>query len=219
MTSDVSKKKTVAASGQDVISGKKNPQPRSASDIINKKTVSHDRRVTGYTRVKSGELRRRPASRTPDMSNPNARVVNPGVSIGSLTTAKRERTAALPAVRTEPTVRTISDTKKQAFPFSIVFMSLICSVLFMYMIFNYVKINEHTSAVSDLKKEIATLSAEKDDLTAKLDRKNDLTYIEKVAKEQLGMVKIDEIIKKYVTMDPDDVITSFGKNTGTSSAD
>lgn len=89
----------------------------------------------------------------------------------------------------------------------------------MYMIFNYVKINEHTSAVSDLKKEIATLSAEKDDLTAKLDRKNDLTYIEKVAKEQLGMVKIDEIIKKYVTMDPDDVITSFGKNTGTSSAD
>ena len=53
MTSDVSKKKTVAASGQDVISGKKNPRPRSASDIINKKTVSHDRRVTGYTRVKS----------------------------------------------------------------------------------------------------------------------------------------------------------------------
>lgn len=73
MTSDVSKKKTVAASGQDVISGKKNPRPRSASDIINKKTVSHDRRVTGYTRVKSGELRRRPASRTPDMSNPKDR--------------------------------------------------------------------------------------------------------------------------------------------------
>lgn len=219
MTSDVSKKKTAAASGQDVISGKKNPQPRAASDIINKKKAPRDRRVTGYTRVKSGELKRRTVSRTPDMSRPNARVVNPGVSIGSLTNVRREKVSALPAVRTEPTVRTISDTKKQAFPFSIVFMSLICSVLFMYMIFNYVKINEHTSAVSDLKSEIATLSAEKDDLTAKLDRKYDLTYIEEVAKDQLGMVKIDEIIKKYVTMDPDDVITPFGKNTGTSSAD
>lgn len=217
MTSDVSKKKTVAASGQDIISAKKNSRPQTASDIKNKTTISHDRRVTGYTRVKSGELKRRTVSRTPDMSRPNARVVNPGVSIGSLPTVKREKVAALPAVRTDPTVRTISDTKKQTFPFSIVFMSLICSVLFMYMIFNYVKINEHTSAVSDLKKEISTLSAEKDDLTAKLDIKNDLTYIEQVAREQLGMVKIDEIIKKYVTMDPDDIITSFGKGTDTSS--
>lgn len=219
MTSDVSKKKTVAASGQDVISGKKNPRPRSASDIINKKTVSHDRRVTGYTRVKSGELRRPSGIKDSPICQIPTQSGEPRCLDRLSYNGKARKTAALPAVRTEPTVRTISDTKKQAFPFSIVFMSLICSVLFMYMIFNYVKINEHTSAVSDLKKEIATLSAEKDDLTAKLDRKNDLTYIEKVAKEQLGMVKIDEIIKKYVTMDPDDVITSFGKNTGTSSAD
>ena len=87
------------------------------------------------------------------------------------------------------------------------------------MIFNYVQINEHTSTVSDLKAEIATLGIEKDDLTAKLDKKNDLTYIEKVAREDLGMVKIDEIIKNYINIDSDDVITSFDKNSKTSSAD
>jgi len=47
---------------------------------------------------------------------------------------------------------------------------------------------------------------EKNDLNAKLDLKNDLVYIEKVAREELGMVKIDEITKKYITMDPGDVI-------------
>ena len=54
---------------------------------------------------------------------------------------------------------------------------------------------------------IATLSTERNDLSAKLDRKNDLNYIETVAVEQLGMVKIDEITKRYVTIDPGETIT------------
>ncbi len=165
-----------------------------------------DRRVTGYTRVKSGDLKRRSVTRSPDMSNPNGRILNPNMSLGAVPAAK-EKAVPVAAVRVEPKVRTISDTHKVAFPYSIVFLSLICSVLFFYMIFNYVQINEHTNTVSDLKNEISTLSNERDDLSAKLDLKNDLVYIEKVAREELGMVKIDEITKKYITMDPGDVIT------------
>ena len=33
------------------------------------------------------------------------------------------------------------------------------------------------------------------------------------------MVTIDEIIKKYINMDPGDIITSFGNNPDSSSAD
>lgn len=208
MTTDVTKKKTIPASDSADIhtpSASKTATSRGSA-----KRGPRDRRVTGYTRIKSGEHKRRAVTRTPDMSNPNGRVMNPNVSLGSVP-AKAEKEKAIPvaAVHVEPKVRTITDTHKVSFPYSIVFLSLICSVLFFYMIFNYVQINEHTSAVSDLKNEIATLSVEKNDLNAKLDLKNDLVYIEKVAREELGMVKIDEITKKYITMDPGDVIKPF----------
>ncbi len=208
MTTDVTKKKTIPASNSADIH---NPSAtKTAACRGPAKRGPRDRRVTGYTRIKSGEHKRRSVTRTPDMSNPNGRVMNPNVSLGSVP-MKKEKEKAIPvaSVHVEPKVRTISDTHKVSFPYSIVFLSLICSILFFYMIFNYVQINEQTSFVSDLKNEIATLSTEKNDLSAKLDLKNDLVYIEKVAREELGMVKIDEITKKYITMDPGDVITPF----------
>ncbi|MBQ8254599.1 MAG: septum formation initiator family protein [Clostridia bacterium] len=174
---------------------------------------SSKERSNGYSRIKSGEHKRRSVTRSPNMSNPNGRAAKPEVALGSLPVKAPAKKMAVPvaSVRTEPTVRTVTDTTKVAFPYSVVFLSLLCSLLFFYMIFNYVQINEHTSTVSDLKSEIATLSFEAEDLTAKLDMKNDLTVIEKIAKEKLGMVTVDEIAKKYITMDPDDTIDPSGK--------
>ncbi len=172
-----------------------------------------NRRVNGYSRIKSGEHKRRTVTRSPDMSKPNARAAKADVAVGSLPVKAPAKKMAVPvaSVRTEPTVRTVTDTTKVAFPYSVVFLSLLCSLLFFYMIFNYVQINEHTSTISDLKSEIATLSFEAEDLTAKLDMKNDLTLIEQIAKERLGMVTVDEVTKKYITMDPGDTINPNGK--------
>ena len=213
MTSDVTK-------GSKVIDGEANnasskTRPNSHSKPINSK----NNRKNGYSRVKGGDLKRRRVTRNPDMSNPNARALNPNVSIGSVPAKLQKESKIIPVagVRVEPTVRTVTDTTKVPFPYSIVFLSLICSLLFFYMIFNYVQINEHTSAISDLKSEIATLSFEADELTTKLDMKNDITYIEKVATEKLGMVKIDEIVKKYITMDPGDVINPTKSGTSVDS--
>ncbi len=185
--------------GSAPVNGKaKNPSPAPRST---------DRRVTGYTRVKSGELKRRSVTRTPDMSHPDAKVSRPNVTVGSLPTAKERPYVA--ALTVEPRVRTVTDTKKTPFPYAIIFLSLLCSVLFMYMIFNYVEINERTAAIADLKSEITSLDKEENDLNTALDKKNDLAYIEKVAREELGMVKIDEVMKKYITMDPGDIINSY----------
>ncbi len=208
MTNDVTKNQSAAS---DVIRTASDGKAKTEPHLPGSRG-SRDRRATGYSRVKSGDLKRRSVTRTPDMSNPNARVVNPHVSLGSLPVVKekkKEKVISAP-VYVEPKVRTVTDTRKVSFPYSIVFLSLICSVLFFYMIFNYVQINEQTAALSDLKNEISTLATEKNDLSAKLDQKNDLVYIEKVAREDLGMVKIDEITKKYITMAPDDTITSYG---------
>lgn len=208
MTTDTIQSKAIPSSDTSRQNeGKKRPVSHSQAPV-------RDHRVTGYTRVKSGDLKRRSVTRSPDMSNPNARAENPNVSLGSMPQVVRPKERVIPvaSVRVEPTVRTITDTRKVAFPFSIVFMALICSLLFLYMIFNYVQINEYTAAVSDLKADIATLSVEAEELNTKLEWKNDLTLIEKIATEELGMVKIDEIPKKYVSMDPGDSITPYNTN-------
>ncbi len=199
MTNDVARTNTA--------NGAKNAK-RPVSDSNSRTANSSDRRVKGYSRIKSGEHKRRGVTRSPNMSNPNARAAKADVALGSIPVSVPAKKMSVPvaSVRTEPTVRTVTDTTKVAFPYSVVFLSLLCSLLFFYMIFNYVQINEHTSTVSDLKSEIATLSFEEEDLTAKLDMKNDLTLIEKIAKEKLGMVTVDEVTKKYITMDPGDTI-------------
>ena len=199
MTNDLSRARTSSTAN-----GRNNSSPVSRSAASN----SSDRYSKGYSRIKSGEHKRRGVTRSPNMSNPNARAAKADLSLGSLPMTAPVKKMAVPvaSVRTEPTVRTVTDTTKVSFPYSVVFLSLLCSLLFFYMIFNYVQINEHTSAVSDLKSEIATLSFEADDLSAKLDIKNDLTLIEKIAKEKLGMVTVDEVTKKYITMDPGDTI-------------
>lgn len=209
MTNEMTKSKNVPVSDSDARTGK--VRPRVAQAPV--KGSARDRRVTGYTRVKSGDLKRRSVTRTPDMSNPNARAMNPNVALGSVPVSvpiDKKKAIPVASVHVEPTVHTIVDSQKVAFPYSIVFLALVCSVLFFYMIFNYVQINEHTATVSDLQAEIATLSVEKKELNAKLDKKHDLSYIEQFAREELGMVKLDEITKKYITMDPGDEIIPFG---------
>ncbi len=203
MTNDVTKTRA-KTNGSDAVNTKNNASPVSHA----RPATSSDRRTKGYSRIKSGEHKRRGATRSPDMSKPNAKAVSANVSLGSVpaTVPAKNKVVPVAGARVEPVVRTVTDTRKVSFPYSVVFLSLICSMLFFYMIFNYVQINERTSSVSDLKSEIATLSFEQEELTTKLERKNDLTLIEQLAKEKLGMVKIDEIPKKYITMDPGDVI-------------
>lgn len=212
MTNDVTNTRSNAPAKNDALNNRSNARPVNHAKPNNLK----DRRENGYTRVKSGDLKRRSVTRSPDMSNPSARAKAPSVALGGIPVKAPVKNKALPvaSVHVEPTVRTVTSTTKASFPYSVVFLSLICSLMFFYMIFNYVQINEHTSAVSDLKADIATLSFEADELTTKLDQKNDLTLIEQIATERLGMVKIDEITKKYITMDPGDSINPRNASSG-----
>ncbi len=103
-------------------------------------------------------------------------------------------------------VNTVSVDKKASFPFTIILLALICTLLFAYIIYNYVLIYERTSVVADLRAEISTLSSEVNDLNAKLEMKNDLDVIADLAIYDYGMVRVDEIEKRYVSIDFKDVI-------------
>lgn len=161
----------------------------------------------GYSRVKSGDIKRRQVTRAPDMSNPKARAVAPSVAIGTLPRVQtKTQSPAVAGVYVEPKVHTVIDTTKKAFPLTTILLSVICTILMLFMIINYVKINEYTIVVSKLKSEISDLADEKKTLSAELDKKNDLELIEDIAKNELGMVKLEEIDKRYVAIDAEDSV-------------
>ncbi len=102
-------------------------------------------------------------------------------------------------------VKTVRAEKKKPFPVSALFMSLVCTVLFMFMIVSYVQINEYTLEVSNLRTDLADMVAEDKELTAALEKKNDMLTIEEMAAE-LGMVKADQLTKKHITLTNEDKI-------------
>ncbi len=152
------------------------------------------------------QRKKRTVSRTPDMSNPQSRVKNPGVSLRpaardvSLAEAKKGRTAVKEAqhAKDQLTVQTVTDKRSNPFPFSAILTTLFCTLLFMYMVYNYVEINEYSVRVKTLQKEITALSTQQKDLELSLSKRDDLTVIAERA-EELGMVKLDEVQKFYIS--------------------
>ena len=172
---------------------------------------------TAGDRTAAGELRRRRAvSRTPDMSNPRARRENPSVSLGAVGRASAQ--AKTKANTAEPRIHTIAESERKPFPLAFVFTSLMCSLLFMYMIYNLVRINEYTINISSLKDQLSDLTTSQTELTLKLERKNDLVEIERIATEQYGMVKRDKVTKQYVNVGDGDVIEAEDNGTGDSAS-
>jgi len=74
--------------------------------------------------------------------------------------------------------------------------SIIATVLgfgmLLFICMRYAQINELTHQVGSLEKELASAESLNQQLTAEVDSKTDLNYIEKYAKYQLGMQKPDE---------------------------
>ena len=92
------------------------------------------------------------------------------------------------------------------FPIALIFTALMCSLLFMYMIYNIVRINEYTIDIAKLKSRPSELTAQQNELTLKLEKKNDLVEIERIATQEYGMVKRDKVAKQYVNVGDGDVI-------------
>ena len=110
------------------------------------------------------------------------------------------------AVKELPKVRTIKAKKTVPFPTSVVFVSVICTVLFMFMMLTMAQINEFTQDISALQGRLSELQKQEEDLRLDVEFKNDLRVIESAAVNELGMVKADEVKKQYVIIGNEDKI-------------
>lgn len=103
-------------------------------------------------------------------------------------------------------VTTVKAKTAKPFPISAVVMLTICTLLLMFMVLSYVQINEYTIEVASLRGELSDLAGQKKDLNLSVEQKNDMMEIEKYAKENLGMVKADQLTKKHISLDQQDKV-------------
>ncbi len=106
---------------------------------------------------------------------------------------------------------TITSDKKSPLPITVIFMTLLCTALFMVMVASYVRINEYTVEIEQLQSRLEKLKNERSDLSIELEQKNNLQEIQDYAVNVLGMVKIDRLAKKYITVEVEDKIEVLDK--------
>ncbi len=176
----------------------KRPAPSSAAKA----------RRTESARPTSEQVKRtRPEPKTERSGAPT--VVLGGVPIVE---EKKRRLFFLPA-SDAPSVRTIKAKSKTPFPVSSIFAIVLCTGLFLYMIANFVQINEYSLKLDQMQNELSELSSMQQNLELQLEDRNDMSAISKIAEEELGMVKMDEVEKIYLDGSSEDKI-EISKNAG-----
>jgi len=110
------------------------------------------------------------------------------------------------AARAESSIRTIASKSKTPIPKTFIAGAIVCTLLFMYMIYNMVYINERTRDITELEKELNVLTVRRKELEDELEKKNDLVFIEDYAVNRLGMVKTDRLSRQYISIENEDKI-------------
>lgn len=122
-------------------------------------------------------------------------------------TAVKKKVQSVAAVReAKPKVHTVKAVTYIPMPVAIIVLAVIFTSLFMLIIFSFVNINEFTIKNDALEIKISKLEKEYKELSLSLERKNNLREIERYAKEELGMVKLDQLEKQYITINNQDKI-------------
>lgn len=109
-------------------------------------------------------------------------------------------------VSEKPHLRTVRAQKRHPFPYGTIFAMTICTLLFMYMVFNFVQINEYSLAITNMQEELEDLLLEQQSLSLQLENRNDRNVISEIAENELGMVKMDEVDKIYLDGSGDEKI-------------
>lgn len=125
-------------------------------------------------------------------------VVIGGVPFEETKEVKKKKASVLSLSSDAPRVRTIRSQTRTPFPMALMFALLLCTGLFMYMIYNFVEINEQSDELREMQVRLEDLSMHQQGLKVQLENRNDISAIADIAEKDLGMVKMDEVEKSYL---------------------
>lgn len=130
------------------------------------------------------------------------------MTAASVSAEKKSRSKTAEKIKKKSVVamHTVVVEKKYAFPASVLLIAACFTVLIMAIITTSVQINEITSENAALQRTYAELVNEENELRLLLETRDDLRVVETVAKEELGMVKKDQVDRYYLTVHKEDRI-------------
>ena len=82
-------------------------------------------------------------------------------------------------------------------------------VLSVFIVNEYVLINEYSSDIADMKNTLDELSAEREYYASQIEKKNNMIDIEKYASGELGMMSGGEVEKEYIIIEGEDTIEVY----------
>ncbi len=118
----------------------------------------------------------------------------------------KETAAVKKKVKSVVNIHTITAEKKYAFPMSLVIVALAFTVLIMSIVTTLVQVSEITTENSALQRQYNSLVSEENELRLRLETRDDLRVVEAMAKDELGMVKKDQVERYYLTVHKEDRI-------------
>lgn len=103
----------------------------------------------------------------------------------------------------------ILEKKKKSFPLKTVAVLALVFVLSVFIVNEYVLINEYSSDIADMKNTLDELSAEREYYASQIEKKNNMIDIEKYASGELGMMSGGEVEKEYIIIEGEDTIEVY----------
>ena len=92
-------------------------------------------------------------------------------------------------------------------PFIIAMLAVIAvTCMFMILVVNAVSISDMKTQTTQMSSQLESLIERREELSLELEKRDDLRYIEEIAKNQYGMIKKDYVTKYYVNLDNNDKI-------------
>jgi len=128
-------------------------------------------------------------------------------------TVKKKATAQ----RTLP-FRAEREKAASPFPVSYIFFILILTAIMVYVVHLYIEISELDATLSEYNNTLVELKSEQNDLKFEKNRLYDLEEIERIAREEYGMVNADQLPKEYITPEGGDHIQILETEEGKSAA-
>jgi len=113
--------------------------------------------------------------------------------------------SSMHAVRA-PRVISMKKQDKKPFPWAVVFVAVILTTLFLFMMMNYAEVDKYRSEIADLDSKMTTMQKVQDTLEVQLSNKYNLSDIKEYAENELGMVTKDKLTHHRITIDQEDKI-------------
>ena len=131
-------------------------------------------------------------------------------------TLQRREGRNLPVARRNVTQNYVMEDKRspirKPFPFAFIFACVVIVAVAMYVLSLRIKLDNLAASISQAESRIAADAEELNALRVRLGAKYDLSEIERIAREEYGMVNKDTLPKKYVSIAGDDEIDVLEEN-------